>query len=72
MLRSRCVGLSGKARQHRTAALVAPDVVPQIRDTIMTVATRIDRVNILLVDDQPSKLMTYESILADSARTSSR
>jgi signal transduction histidine kinase/ActR/RegA family two-component response regulator len=29
----------------------------------MTVATRIDRVNILLVDDQPSKLMTYESIL---------
>jgi signal transduction histidine kinase len=31
----------------------------------MTVATRIDRVNILLVDDQPSKLMTYESILGD-------
>ena len=29
----------------------------------MTVATRIDRVNILLVDDQPSKLLTYESIL---------
>ena len=29
----------------------------------MTSATRIDRVNILLVDDQPSKLLTYESIL---------
>ena len=29
----------------------------------MTVTTRIDRVNILLVDDQPSKLLTYESIL---------
>ena len=26
--------------------------------------TRIDRVNILLVDDQPSKLLTYETILA--------
>src|SRR5262245_7472855 len=31
----------------------------------MTVATRIDRVNILLVDDQPSKLLTYESILGE-------
>ena len=29
----------------------------------MTNATRIDRVNILLVDDQPSKLLTYETIL---------
>ena len=27
--------------------------------------TRIDRVNILLVDDLPSKLLTYETILAD-------
>jgi signal transduction histidine kinase len=31
----------------------------------MTVATRVDRVNILLVDDQPSKLLTYESILGE-------
>ena len=30
-----------------------------------TTATRIDRVNILLVDDQPSKLLTYETILAE-------
>src|SRR6476646_6638334 len=30
-----------------------------------TSATRIDRVNILLVDDQPSKLLTYETILAE-------
>ncbi len=29
----------------------------------MIPATRIDRVNILLVDDQPAKLLTYESIL---------
>jgi signal transduction histidine kinase len=31
----------------------------------MTSTTRIDRVNILLVDDQPSKLLTYETILGD-------
>jgi signal transduction histidine kinase len=30
-----------------------------------TTTTRIDRVNILLVDDQPSKLLTYETILSD-------
>ena len=31
----------------------------------MTATTRIDRVNILLVDDQPSKLLTYETILGE-------
>ncbi len=31
----------------------------------MTLTTRIDRVNILLVDDQPSKLLTYETILGE-------
>ena len=31
----------------------------------MTVTTRIDRVNILLVDDQPSKLLTYQAILGE-------
>ena len=31
----------------------------------MATATRIDRVNILLVDDQQSKLLTYETILAE-------
>ena len=27
-----------------------------------------DRVNILLVDDQPAKLLTYRTILEDSAK----
>ena len=31
----------------------------------MVPTTRIDRVNILLVDDQPSKLLTYETILGE-------
>ena len=31
----------------------------------MLPTTRIDRVNILLVDDQPAKLLTYETILGE-------
>jgi signal transduction histidine kinase len=35
----------------------------------MSSPSRIDRVNILLVDDQPSKLLTYETILGDLGDT---
>ena len=34
-----------------------------------TTTTRIDRVNILLVDDQPAKLLTYETILSGLGET---
>jgi signal transduction histidine kinase len=36
---------------------------------MMSNPARIDRVNILLVDDQPSKLLTYETILGDLGDT---
>jgi signal transduction histidine kinase len=35
----------------------------------MTATTRIDRVNILLVDDQPAKLLSYETILSTLGET---
>jgi hypothetical protein len=31
-----------------------------------------EKINILLVDDLPGKLLTYEAMLDDSVRTSSR
>jgi len=37
--------------------------------TTMTTTTRIDRVNILLVDDQPAKLLSYETILSGLGET---
>jgi len=37
--------------------------------TSTTTTTRIDRVNILLVDDQPAKLLSYETILSSLGET---
>src|SRR2546426_8920077 len=59
----RRVRLSGEAGQHRTAAVRAADVAPSLgRGAGMTEQ---EKVNILLVDDQPAKLLSYEVILRD-------
>ena len=60
---SRRLRLSGQAGQHRAIAVRAAHVAaPLGRDTPMMPN---DRVNILLVDDQPAKLLTYEVILRE-------
>src|SRR6266851_5306961 len=59
----RRVRLSGEAGQHRAAAIRAADVAPSLgRGADMTEQ---EKVNILLVDDQPAKLLSYEVILRD-------
>src|SRR5215471_17881536 len=71
MPRGRRVRLSRQAGQHRAAPVRPADVAASLRrglvmnrvmDRSMDTA---DRVNILLVDDQPAKLMSYEVILQD-------
>src|SRR3954462_12985762 len=61
MPRGRRVRLSGQAGQHRAASIrpayVASPVTPPVPDK--------DRVNVLLVDDQPGKLLSYEVMLAE-------
>ena len=61
MPRSRRVRLSRQAGQHRAAALRAADVAASLGAARMST----DKVNILLVDDQPAKLLTNEVILRD-------
>ena len=60
MSRCRRIGLSRQTRQHRTAACGAAHVAAPVERTRMTEG---DKVNILLVDDQPGKLLSYEAIL---------
>src|ERR1700745_3396815 len=55
MSRSRRIRLSGQARQHGTA-LDDPTVMAS------PIVTK-DPINVLLVDDQPAKLLSYEATL---------
>src|SRR6186713_1513128 len=59
----RRVRLSRQAGQHRAALVGAAHVAPSVGQRRMT--PEHEKVNILLVDDQPSKLLSYEVILHD-------
>src|SRR6267143_829617 len=65
----RRVRLSCQAGQYRTAAVrvadVAPSLGPEPADDGAATMTQQEKVNILLVDDQPAKLLSYEVILRD-------
>src|SRR6187402_1772236 len=63
MLGRRSLGLSGETGQHGATPLGPTDVAPPLGAApSMTVK---ERVNILLVDDQPGKLLAYEAMLGE-------
>src|SRR5262249_27748636 len=62
MFGSRRFRLSGQTREHRAALIRASDVAASMNGEKMTAG---DKVNSLLVDDQPAKLLSYEAILSD-------
>ena len=60
--------LSGQAGEHRTIAVRIADLAASLRRDIAVNAIRpnsAEKVNILLVDDQPAKLLSYEVILGE-------
>ena len=63
MPRGRRFGLSGQARQHRAVAARHPHVATPLIGTKQMMDH--EKVNILLVDDQPAKLLAYEVILKE-------
>ena len=62
--------LSGQAGQHRAAVVGAAHVAASLmqREERHNGPDTDDKVNILLVDDQPAKLLSYEVILARARR----
>src|SRR6478736_4023595 len=56
------VGLPGETGEYRTAAVRTPRLAASLS---LVNPMLDDKVNILLVDDQPAKLLTYRTILAD-------
>ena len=64
---SRRLRLPRQAGQHRAALLGAAAVAAPLNAAsgLRPVVKDIDKVNILLIDDQPAKLLSYEVILAE-------
>src|SRR5581483_1636958 len=58
------VGLPGEAGEHGAAAVRAAHVAAPVT-LFGEIGVSKDKLNILLVDDQPGKLLTYEAILAE-------
>src|SRR5690242_6063737 len=66
MSRSRCVGLSGETGRHRPVARsAAPMAASLISENVVAVTHSAEPVNILLVDDKPSRLLAYRTILEE-------
>ena len=61
--------LSRQAGEHRAAALRVAHVAASLGFAMQVHATN-DKVNVLLVDDQPAKLLANEEILRESRRKS--
>src|SRR5205085_3898291 len=59
----RSIGLPREAGQHGTTPIRAPDVAPSI--VWGAVMPSDDKINVLLVDDQPAKLLAFEVILQE-------
>src|SRR5579862_1532312 len=61
MSRGGRIRLSGEAGEHRAASFRAPHVAASLGKA----ARVISQLNILMVDDQPAKLLSYEAMLSE-------